>query len=74
METLMKQSGENISRETLIKTLKYPLNEYGSRSMDAMLLRLRKKCEKILQKSIPVQTVRTIGYCFSSSAIILNGN
>ena len=74
METLMAQAGETISREVLIKILNYPLDEYGSRSMDAMLRRLRKKCEQSLDNSIPVQTVRTLGYCFSSAAIILNGN
>jgi len=74
METIMDEAGKNIAREKLMHFLAYPSTEYGSRSMDAMLRRLRKKCEEELNKTIPVQTVRTIGYCFSSPAIILRGN
>ncbi|MFK5947298.1 MAG: response regulator transcription factor [Methylococcales bacterium] len=74
MQIVMAQAGQNISRETLMECLKYPLNEYGSRSMDSMLRRLRKKCEEKLLKTLPIQTVRTVGYCFSSPAIILDGH
>ena len=73
MEKIMQQVGENIAREVLMAFLKYPETEYGSRSMDAMLRRLRRKCEEELGKTLPVQTVRSIGYCFSSPAIILTG-
>lgn len=74
METIMDEAGTNITREKLMHFLSYPSTEYGSRSMDAMLRRLRKKCEDQLHKTVPVQTVRTVGYCFSSPAIILRGN
>jgi len=72
METLMREPGKHIARKDLMHRLSYPMNEYGSRSMDAMLRRLRKKAEMSLDKSIPIQTIRTVGYCFSSSATILN--
>jgi len=74
LETIMDAAGKNIAREKLMHFLAYPSTEYGSRSMDAMLKRLRKKCEDELHKTVPIQTVRTVGYCFSSPAIILKGN
>ncbi len=74
MNELMSSAGKNISRQSLLKTLEYPANEYGSRSMDSMLRRLRKKAKQVLYKPLPIQTVHSVGYCFSSPAILLTGD
>jgi DNA-binding response OmpR family regulator len=71
MNILMSQAGKNISRQTLLEALTYPSNEYGNRSMDAMLRRLRKKAEQELHKPLPIQTIHAVGYCFSSPATFL---
>ena len=74
MAALMSCAGENVSRQTLNEILNYPSDEYGNRSMDAMVRRLRKKSAQELQENLPVQTVHAIGYCFSSPAIVLTGD
>lgn len=74
MAALMNCAGENVSRQTLNEMLDYQSSEYGNRSMDAMVRRLRKKSAQELQEHLPVQTIHAIGYCFSSPATVLTGN
>jgi len=73
LSPLMQQPSDTISRITLMHELNYPNDEYGSRSMDSLLRRLRKKVADEMQKELPVQTIRSTGYCFSASAIIMSG-
>lgn len=74
MATLMERAGETVSRQTLNGVLNYSSDEYGNRSMDAMVRRLRKKSAQELQEHLPIQTVHAIGYCFSSPATIVTGS
>ena len=71
MTPLMSSAGENITRQDLSNILNYSANDYGNRSMDAMVRRLRKKSAQELNEHLPVQTVHAVGYCFSSPAIVL---
>jgi len=74
MDALMSCAGKNITRQALSDTLNYPADDYGNRSMDAMVRRLRKKSAQELDEHLPVQTVHAVGYCFSSPAIVLGHN
>lgn len=74
LNPLMQQPSEVISRMELMYELNYPNDEYGSRSMDSLLRRLRKKVTNEMQIELPVQTIRSTGYCFSASAVIMAGN
>lgn len=69
---LMNQAGKNVSRHTLQTKLDYSDNDYGSRSIDSMVRRLRKKVLTAIGTNIPLQTVHSIGFCFSASAKIID--
>jgi len=71
LELVMLQVGENVLRESFRKYLGYSSNEYGSRSIDSMVRRLRKKVFIQLSIQLPLQTVHAVGYCFSASAKVL---
>jgi len=71
MDALMSCAGENITRQDLSNILNYPADDYGNRSMDAMVRRLRKKSAQELGEHLPIQTVHAVGYCFSSPANVL---
>lgn len=71
LELVMLQVGENVLRESFRKYLGYSSNEYGSRSIDSMVRRLRKKVFTQLSTQLPLQTVHAVGYCFSASAKVL---
>jgi len=74
LNLLMRHHGDCVTRAQLILELGYSGDEYGNRAMDSLLRRLRKKVLDGLYLELPVQTVRSAGYCFSARAIILTGN
>ena len=71
LELLMSQVGENVLRKALRKSLGYSADDYGSRSIDSMVRRLRKKVLAHLSIPLPLQTVHAVGYCFSAPAQVL---
>jgi DNA-binding response OmpR family regulator len=74
LEKLIEQPDATISRQMVIEELGYPTDDYGNRSLDAMVRRLRKKVFEEFNMDLPLQTVHGVGYCFSASAIILRSN
>jgi len=72
IELLMIQAGKNVTRHLLQAKLGYSDNDYGSRSIDSMVRRLRKKVLATIGTNIPLQTVHSIGFCFSASARIID--
>jgi len=73
LNILMQQSGECVARSRLLDELGYFDDEFGNRSMDSLLRRLRKKVKDEIHKELPVQTIRASGYCFSAMSVILSG-
>lgn len=71
LELLMSHVGENVRRKSLRKSLGYTSDDYGSRSIDSMVRRLRNKVLKELNLQLPLQTVHAVGYCFSAPAKVL---
>jgi len=71
LELLMSQVGESVMRQSLRKSLGYPTDDYGSRSIDSMVRRLRNKVNTQLNVPLPLQTVHAVGYCFSAPAQVL---
>ncbi len=71
LELLMSQVGENVLRKALRKSLGYSSDDYGSRSIDSLVRRLRKKVLNELDIQLPLQTVHAVGYCFSAPAQVL---
>jgi len=62
-----------VARSRLLDELGYFDDEFGNRSMDSLLRRLRKKVKDEIHKELPVQTIRASGYCFSAMSVILSG-
>jgi len=73
LNLLMQQSGECVTRIELLAELAYSDDEFGNRSMDSLLRRLRKKVMEEMHQELPVQTIRASGYCFSAVSVILTG-
>lgn len=66
---LALQQGNVVSRKNLLTTLKYPLDEFGNQSFEAMMYRLRRKTE-LINSSFPIKTSRGVGYCLTARIII----
>ncbi|MBV5303707.1 MAG: response regulator transcription factor [Chlorobium sp.] len=58
-----------VQRQDALKALGYQLNEYGNRSLEALVHRLRQKVEA-LNCPFPVKTSRGIGYSFTADLVI----
>ena len=71
LELLMSQFGENVDRHAVKLTLGYTTDDYGNRSIDSLVRRLRKKVLSNINIQLPLQTVHAVGYCFSASAQVL---
>lgn len=64
LEVLTEVIGEPVSREVLLEKLGYSQNSYGSRALDALIRRLRRKIAQNSRENAPIQTVHGMGYLF----------
>mgnify|MGYP000344217604 CR=1 FL=1 len=71
LDALMQQSNENVTRQYVMDVLGYSHDMYGSRSLDSLIKRLRKKVESTLDIELPIRTVHAVGFCFSAPSHIL---
>jgi DNA-binding response OmpR family regulator len=65
IERLALSANSVVIRQDLLTDLAYENNEYGNRSLDALVHRLRLK-KNGLKFSLPIKTVHGSGYCFSA--------
>jgi len=65
IERLAVSANTVVIRQDLLTALAYENNEYGNRSLDALVHRLRLK-KNGLKFSLPIKTVHGSGYCFSA--------
>jgi DNA-binding response OmpR family regulator len=70
LEALIKIPEKPVGRDHLIHLLGYSDDEYASRAMDSLVRRIRRKIEECTHLPSPIKTVHSIGYCFTSSAVI----
>ena len=63
--------GTPVNRETLLAKLYLRHDEYTSRSLDALVRRLRGKIVETSRCDSPIKTAHSVGYCFSSPLIIV---
>jgi DNA-binding response OmpR family regulator len=66
IERLAQSAHAVVIRHDLLSSLAYENNEYGNRSLDALVHRLRLK-KNGLKFTLPIKTVHGSGYCFSAS-------
>jgi DNA-binding response OmpR family regulator len=69
IERLAFSPNDVVIRQDLRDALDYENNEYGNRSLDALVHRLRMK-NRNLGLRIPVKTSHGTGYCFSAPIVI----
>lgn len=68
--TLLATTPDSVSsRRDILKALDYRNDEYGNRALEAMIRRLRRKMESVVDCS-PIKTCHGHGYCFSVPIII----
>jgi len=69
IEKLASNPNQIVERQFLLKTLDYENDEFGNRSLDALIHRLRRKKDG-LNCRIPIKTAHGSGYCFSEPIVI----
>lgn len=70
IEKLASHPNQVVERHVLLKALDYENDEFGNRSLDALIHRLRRKKDE-LNCRIPIKTAHGSGYCFSEPIIII---
>lgn len=70
IERLARSANSVVIRHDLLSSLAYDNNEYGNRSLDALVHRLRLK-KNGLKFTLPVKTIHGSGYCFSASIKVI---
>jgi len=70
IEPLARAANTVVIRQDLLTALAYENNEYGNRSLDALIHRLRLK-KTGLKFSLPIKTVHGSGYSFSASIKVI---
>lgn len=68
--TLMS-GGEFVTRRTIIEALGEDFLDYDQRCLDTQMRRLRRKVEEACSQQLPVNTLRSIGYCFYGESKVL---
>ncbi|MEO5336292.1 MAG: response regulator transcription factor [Magnetospirillum sp. WYHS-4] len=66
VEILLAHAGEVVARAAVLAAVGYHEDAFGSRALDAMVRRLRRKAEEDAGVELPVQTVHAYGYLFSA--------
>ncbi|NTV68113.1 MAG: response regulator transcription factor [Chlorobaculum sp.] len=70
LQALAESPNAQVARTTLLQKLGYPLDEYGNRSLESLIYRLRKKISSNLET--PIKTVNGTGYTFTAKIEIEN--
>ncbi|OCP03091.1 DNA-binding response regulator [Ensifer sp. LC13] len=68
LEYFLDHPNRIIPRTELLSDLGSDLSHYGDRTIDVLILRLRRKIERVPSKPIHLQTRRTQGYIFVTSS------
>ena len=71
IKLLSEKTGVAIKRSVLLNVLGYPNNQHGGRALESMVLRLRKKLSACASGQVPVKTVHSVGYMFSSALVLV---
>ena len=71
LRCLMSQAGENISRRQIIEALGFDFLDYDQRRLDTQMRRLRRRVEDASGQTLPVKTLRSSGYCFYQTALVV---
>lgn len=67
IEFLIENDGAPVTRMTLLKVLGYNTDgPYGSRALDVMVVRLRKKIKDSTNEPSPIKTVHSFGFAFNA--------
>lgn len=69
LQRLALSPDTTVKRHDLLRALDYEVDEHGSRSLDALIHRLRRKTRK-LNYGVPIKTSHSLGYCFSAQFIV----
>lgn len=70
IEALLTKPHETVSRTEILAAVGYREDTFGSRALDALVRRLRRKIAEETGVELPVQTVHAYGYVFSAPARI----
>lgn len=65
LNVLSSSPHKTVTRAFVIKQLLKDPNQYDPRNLDALVLRLRKKVEKVSAFKLPLKTVHGVGYVIS---------
>ena len=67
----LMSGGECVTRRTIIEALGKDFLDYDQRRLDTQMRRLRRKIYEACDQQLPVNTLRSMGYCFYEKAKIL---
>ena len=70
---LASKNGETINKHYIAEKILGKYNQNGSRRMNLMMGRLRKKVLRVSKFELPIKTVHSIGYALSG-IVIIEGN
>jgi DNA-binding response OmpR family regulator len=65
---LMREPGEAIGRHQIVMAIGADYLSYDPRSLNSQILRLRSRVAEFSGQSLPVKTLRNVGYCFTAPA------
>lgn len=71
LRCLMGQAGSNVSRQSVIEALDQDYLSYDQRRLDSQMRRLRRNIEECSGQTLPIKTLRNVGFCFYAPASIL---
>ena len=60
----------SVARDKLLDALNYANNEYGHRSLESLVRRLRKKIQQQTNSTAPIKTVHGRGYSFTGQQLV----
>lgn len=70
LRCLMSQAGNNVSRQSVIEALDQDYLSYDQRRLDSQIRRLRRNIEECSGQTLPIKTLRNVGFCFYAPASI----
>lgn len=66
LKIMVNASGQVVHRETLITAFAQDDDDYDPHRLDAVISRLRKRCDQAGLGSLPLQSIRGMGYVFNA--------
>ena len=70
LRCLMSRAGSNVSRQSVIEALDQDYLSYDQRRLDSQMRRLRRNIEECSGQTLPIKTLRNVGFCFYAPASI----